>query len=532
MQNIEQMISMYWEADRSTVRHRYNEMFGFHEEAKIDEEGMLEVKEEASIEDNLAEDNEQFVFKERPDDEMLDREVDLIFARLEIPDTVRKLMAKHWQGYSYRTKIVQGNYLAEVAMSDDVIDMHAVEGICKYSDVQAASYYVHCLFPDVMFPIDLELSYYRLKKIINTLGIEYQDDESLSPFTVWLNISDALYDFAEKHGLETWQLFALVYDFGPRLLSSPGRYPTDQLQRIWIVATNNSAGEFEDIDAHGSENVGAWAANKNARYGDLALMYCVSPRSAIVSIYRFACDAYYDPFGSWNGFRGELTDKIAIPWIRISEMKKDEVLKEWRLVKCNFQGLLNHEVPSEIWQRIKEIVKQTNAEISEQLDQFANAAFGVRMIKISGEKWCETEVEERLIIPVLRKIGWELGKNLARQVEMMIKVGSGKPHKVKADFVGYRSALASDVGFVLETKRQIANTKDLQFAREQAESYAGKLRCGLFAVASPEGFWLYELRFPGQSSLLAELTLSEDVTLVDVVKLKQFIGREVLCFDQ
>jgi len=126
---------------------------------------------------------------------------------------------------------------------------------------------------------------------------------------------------------------------------------------------------------------------------------------------------------------------------------------------------------------------------AERLQQYATAAEGVRMIKIANEKWSEAEVEERLVIPLLKELGWTLDKTLDQQVEMSVKIGSGMPRKVLADFVGYRAALGSEARLVVETKRRIRNQKDLTDAVEQAESYASKLRCTRFAVAAPEGLW-------------------------------------------
>ena len=61
---------------------------------------------------------------------------------------------------------------------------------------------------------------------------------------------------------------------------------------------------------------------------------------------------------------------------------------------------------------------------------------------------------------------------------------------------------------MLESKRRIRSDEELRTAIEQCESYAGKLRCTRFAVAAPEGLWIYTLNFPGQSSQLAYLLLS------------------------
>jgi hypothetical protein len=237
-------------------------------------------------------------------------------------------------------------------------------------------------------------------------------------------------------------------------------------------------------------------------------MYCVGPRSAITSVYRIVEDAHYDPFGGWTGYRAKLAEKIAIPWIKFTEIKADSILKEWSLVKRNFQGLLQSEVPENCWLRLLEIITERDSAAGERLHQFRYAAKGTREIKVAGEAWSEKEVEDRFAIPVLERIGWKIGTTMVQQVSMQIKVGAGKPKEVLADFVGYHGALTSQALLVVEAKRRIGSTRELEQAVEQAESYAGKLRCTRFAIVSPEGFWVYELCFPGQSQQLASIEIA------------------------
>ena len=187
-------------------------------------------------------------------------------------------------------------------------------------------------------------------------------------------------------------------------------------------------------------------------------------------------------------------------------------------------GLLHHEVPQEVWCRIKQLVAIKNPETAERLEQYVRAGEGVRIIKTSGERWSEADVEEKLVIPVLTELGWKVGETVVRQVEMDIKVGSGRPQRVRADFVGFRDAVTSEALFIIETKRAIRSAQQLQAAVEQAESYAGKLRCPRFGVAAPEGFWLYDLQFPGQSAQLATVELNVDTTRVDLGQLRPLIG--------
>ena len=49
-----------------------------------------------------------------------------------------------------------------------------------------------------------------------------------------------------------------------------------------------------------------------------------------------------------------------------------------------------------------------------------------------------------------------------------------------------------------------------------------------FAIAAPEGFWVYQLTFPGQSSILMNVELFGDIAPATVEKLRPFIGFDTL----
>lgn len=524
--NIDQIVAMYWEADRSAVKQRFESLFGEHEVQRHGDSQAIVSTEVAESE--LSDEATSRTQSNRDNALDPDDELEMTFSELQLSEEIRDKMRVAWRTLK-DSKPIAVHYI-RCLFNKLFTAEHALEGLIGYFGVHAGSHFCYPFIPELCFPIDrYSFSYEQLCTILDFLGVKFDNnDEKLLPFEVFLNLSLAIERYREQHELRDWQMWALVYDLGPRLLPKAGPYPTDPPPRIWVVATNDRDGEFEEIDSHGRENVGAWAINPNARRGDLALMYCVSPRSAVVSVYRCATNAHRDPFGGWNGYRGEITEKIPIPWITFAEMKADPVLKDWKLVRGNFQGLLHYEVPQEVWERIKEVVSEREPEAGERLAQYANAAQGVRMIKVFGEKWSELEVEEKLVIPLLEQLGWKLDRTIVRQVEMDIKVGSGKPKRVYADFVGYSDALSSEPLLVVEAKRRLGSDAELKRAVEQAESYAGKLRCSRFAVAAPEGFWVYDLKFPGQSTVIATIPMDAAASSGDVAKLRPLIGYDPL----
>lgn len=513
--NIRTTIGMYWEGDRSHVKSRYETLFP----PPIDSPSPPG-DEPSSVEGEIS----------TADDLIGNRDstFDKALSVAKFSEPISSVFREVWSRTSLLDRPVALHHLI-AGINGAWSIAYAFEGIANSFGVWAASHAIHAIHPTESFPIAIEPTWYRLKMIFRILGIEYEEEGSSVPIDVAGRVSDAIAVFNDKGGWEPWETWAMVYDLGPRLLPDPTPYPTDVPPRIWIV----SAGDAEDFvaaDRHENSDIVDWCINAKAKRGDIAIMYNLAPRSAITAVYRCYSDAYFDPFQPkwWTGGRGELTDCIQIPHVSIKEMKADAELRNWGLVKRSFVGMLQVEVPSSIWTRLTELISSKDAAIGEFLGRYTVADGGVRSIANVGENLSEKEVEDTLVLPLLNKLGWSMRSNLSRQHEIDIKVGSGKPKRVRADFVGFRDALGSEALLVVETKARIRTDGDLAAAREQCESYSGKLRCRRFAVAAPEGLWIYEMSFPGYSSPLAQIQLDRDVSPVTLQKVTSLLAYDAL----
>ncbi|MCM5570489.1 EVE domain-containing protein [Burkholderiaceae bacterium FT117] len=399
---------------------------------------------------------------------------------------------------------------------------YVLEGLTLLLGPKLATAIVHNWAPLACFPVDTDLPYPRLKAQFRAAGIEYDDGEQHLTASVLINISYAVSDYLQKHKLEPWQVWALVYDLGPRLLPEQRPFPTDPPPRIWLTAAGPE--NYASVDAHQPTDREVWSANPRAKYGDLLLMYCRAPRSAIVGVYRCMADAYRDPLNQyWTGVWTEIGEKLPLPYITFAEMRSDPILKNWAMVKMQFQGLMKHAIPDEYWKRLQEMVAAKDANAGALLSAYAASATGVRLLRTSPGEMTEKDFEDTVLLPLLGRLGWQLGKSLDRQIEMPIKVGSGRPILARADIVGYKGPLGSDVAIVIESKRSIRNSAELEQAMLQAESYAGRLRCTRFAVAAPEGIWVYEMSFPSQSRALTDQPVPLEEKSVG--RLRELLGR-------
>ena len=527
-QNIAQIISMYWEADRSAVQKRYESLFPADTDARQadtpDTDGTLPA--------------EEAMPKEEPDpfdDKVLESELLNEIAPLRLSPELAESVKEVWHDLYPHWKVVAIHYLS-CAGTDRWSIPHQLEGLLACFEGEIATHIMHRWFPEKVFPLPGSAVYGRpsnqaygqiyfddLRAIFRLLGVQCKEDGNRLPVDILLDIGEAVESYRLRQKLEPWQTWALVYDLGPRLLPPPAPYPTEEPPHVWMVASNNTyRSDFDGIDGINAAEVHEWAGNRKARRGDLALMYNLAPRSAIVAVFRCADDAYQNPFGGWTGYRVRITDKIAIPWLTFKEMKADPILRDWNLIKLCFTGCLKYEVPSKIWARLRELIRAKDAKIGSDLDQYVVATSGVRMIVEDGLS--EEEFENRTVVPLLEKLGWDMARTVRRQHEMDVKVGSGRPKRVRADFVGYRDALGSESLLVIESKRHVRSDSELAIAVEQCESYAGKLRCARFAVAAPEGFWVFDLRFPGQSEQRAFVAVNMARVDETIKKLEPLIG--------
>lgn len=516
--NVEALIRTYFEADRAAVRARYEDAFPAMPQAsfRFGAEIAAGTKKKGPLEKltgpELTKARKQDVAEKKwvpsaglsffgdPGDAAAVRDLieDLLYAlgmTVDAQDAVIDAISRSdW--------IDQAALLHHLRLLAELkVTPYCGDGLLALLGPWTASRILHNISPNFFFPLNNELPHPRYENILRAFGInpETSLDESVLE-NAW-SISDAILDFTKQHKLEPWQTWALIHDLGPRLLPSDPPFPIDPAPRIWISAAGPD--DFEAVDSHASTARAVWSANEKAQYGDLILMYCKAPRSSIVAIYRCMTDAYTDPLDrSWTGVWAEIGEKLVIPPLTFQEMRSDPMLSEWAMIKMQFQGLMKHAVPNDVWLRLVELVERKDAEAASRIRAYAGSAQGVRHLISAPGEVSEQVFEDSTLIPLLARLGWRLGNNLERQVEMSMKVGSGRPVLARADLVGYKGALGSAVEIVVESKRSIRTTVELEQAMLQAESYAGKLRCTRFAVAAPQGIWAFELSFPSQSRAL------------------------------
>lgn len=211
------------------------------------------------------------------------------------------------------------------------------------------------------------------------------------------DICETLNNFQNENGLSDSELCACVYDYATMLYeeTTPTRLPKPT--NVWF--TGGSDGDFPLLDSLGKdcgENPHCiWACNEHTRRGDIVVMYCLSPRSYIHSIWRSNSEGIFNPFDGWHS-RTSLCDGVLTPPITIKELKADNYMSQVPIVRRNLQGLNGIELSSKDYSELLRMIGEKGGDISKypKLFEGSEAAF--------GDIHIEKDVEENILIPCLK----------------------------------------------------------------------------------------------------------------------------------
>jgi hypothetical protein len=278
MTDINQIVQLYFEADRSAVKRRYDEIYGVIERDEpaalpaVDKSAEASDTEESTA--DLLDTKEVKQQNQDHTDKALDDEFRELIDSSRINEDLTGNLVQRWQDLGARDKVIALHYLVQLYWDDFSLE-HAWEGIAKTFSTWASGF-LHAAFPAEIFPVNTSsdetvLSYQDLRKILDLFGIHFDDSKERREFEVWRSLSNVVNAYRVEHKFESWQMWALVFDLGPRLLPPPSPFLSDPAPKVWFVATNDHFGEFKEIDDHGAENVGAWAINRKANRGDIVL---------------------------------------------------------------------------------------------------------------------------------------------------------------------------------------------------------------------------------------------------------------------
>ena len=329
---------------------------------------------------------------------------------------------------------------------------------------------------ELFIPYYFSTTYNILETIANIFEIDFPAIPAKSDYKgrVWhyANICKALYTFRIKNNLTFYELCAFLYDFAPKYVGGIDSYIIKDLPTPKSAYFIGGGGRNADAVAEDDpQNVIRWQCSPNTQAGDLIVMYLRTPISAISSIWQAQSIGFVDPF-FWYYRMTYIGNPIKINRIPLNQIKADEILGKMWIVKKNMQGINGVELlPSEY----NHIVDLTGKDIC-RLES---------VMEMDDEDFPnEKAVEEKLIKPLLKKLGYSAGDYVQ---QMYIEIGNHN-HALIPDFVlkprrstGHQSGYA-----IIEAKRSIKNGRQWEDAKGQVRGYAKLLSAKYSVVASME----------------------------------------------
>jgi len=294
-----------------------------------------------------------------------------------------------------------------------------------------------------------------------------------------------LYEFRQLHGLNPAEMCAFLYDFGLSVIAQevPDELPPPS--KVWLIKGGKNRNDFDFLEEATESTVAyRWGGNLDMRRGDILLMYLLSPRSRIHSIWRAVSDGFVDPFFHYHHAVG-IGSMVKTKPVTFREMKNDPVLGQKGLIRANLQGASGDPFSVEEYDAILSMMERKGQDIS-FLPRLEPLSYP-DLAKISNER----DVERFLVEPLLEKLGYT-EDDWIRQ--MSIKMGRGERNYPDYAFGATTKWGEESARMVLEAKYRISTRRALREAFYQAKSYALRLQAERIVLCAIEGVWVFEYK--------------------------------------
>lgn len=365
--------------------------------------------------------------------------------------------------------------------------------------------------PDLYIPYYFRFNFNVLQIIADIFDIELpplpKKSDYNARFMYYAELCNVLHSFREQNGWTPYELFAFLYDFAPKYIGGTSSYIISDLPQpkgAYFIG-----GSKDDIFLSDSKDeITIWQCSPETKAGDMIVMYLRSPVSAVDSVWRSCSLGFVDPFFYYYRCT-YICYPLKLERVGIEEMRSDEIIGSMPIVKKNMQGLNGIELKP--------------SEYNHLLDLGHSDAMRLEYSTVNSDKEYSTEkeVEDNVIKPLLAKIGYDEADYVQ---QLYLDIGNHN-HALIPDFVllpeskgNNKSAFA-----VVEAKRSITNSKELNAAKSQVRSYAKLLGTKYAAIVSQEKIWVFSSN-DDYSNELFSCAISE-LTDDSLYELKKIIGK-------
>lgn len=332
-----------------------------------------------------------------------------------------------------------------------------------------------------------------LKRNSNALGITIQEPPRTRDYRnsclYYYTLCEAWNEFQAQYELTDAEFCACLYDYAQTL--SDEDLCNSELPRptnVWL--TGAGKGDFAILDSLVYRedpkllDNQIWACNERTKKGDIIVVYCLSPRSYIHSIWRSQSGGMYNPFDYYH-CRTLLTEGKATAHITFDDLKNDSYMSQLPIVRRNLQGINGIGLSPEDYKNLLRMIEEKGGDVSglPKLYEGEEVEF--------GEINVERDVEEKILIPMLTKLGYS-ENDWTRQLKQKF----GRNEKGIPDFVFFHHGKKhfEKAPMVIEAKYDMSSPREYRKAFEQGLSYAQHLEATLMGICDKYRLALYNIK--------------------------------------
>ena len=344
------------------------------------------------------------------------------------------------------------------------------------------------LYGDKFYPILFRENFDILIKSLDALEIPVPDfpvkSDKRGRLLLYNSLNNNITEFAEKYNLSREETCACIYDFALMNFNeeeSKGEMP--EPTNIWM--TGASKEDFKSfLEYPEDEYVNVWTCNENTKRGDIILMYVTAPLSCIQSVWRAETDGIYTPFSYYNS-RATTTKGITFPSITLKELIDDPYFSQVSIVRKKFQGVNGINFSATDYKELQKLLVAKGFDVS-ILPQLYNPN-----LDFAGEIKSEKDVEEKLLIPLLAKLGYT-EKDWTRQLSQK----AGRSEKAIPDFVFFPKGEKhfQNAPMIIEAKFDMSSNMERTKCYSQALSYARMMKSSVLGICDKERLVIYKAK--------------------------------------
>ena len=298
----------------------------------------------------------------------------------------------------------------------------------------------------------------------------------------YADINEMWQEFRQQQNLSPVEMCAFLYDFAPQFTTPLDSTDLPDPSKVWLIP--GESGDIEFADEATSDTVSRWGGNPAIRRGDILMLYLVSPRKAIDSIWRACTDGYVDPFFHYHCMVW-ICGQIKTAPVSFSEIYTDPLLSQKPAVRGRFWGPSGKaSFTVEEYEAILAIMKSKGQDISVLPRILASDYLP------SVELQTERDVEKYLIEPFLKRLGFK-GDGVDWIRQMPVKMGRGERNYPDYAFGAIPKRGEESAKMILESKFQLSAQSEFKEAFYQTKSYALRLQAKIMAMAAKEGVWVF-----------------------------------------